>query len=275
MTRGWERQRNILDFTLSSLLRRKGKVAALLLVYTVIVALLASTLLFLSALRREAAAVLADSPEVLVQRMVAGRHDLIPVEYADRLRGIRGVGAVEARLWGYWFDPVTRANYTLLVPAGEGPEPGGVRIGEGISRSRGVLPGDILALKAHDGEPIPLLVEEVLPSGSQLVSADLLLVGEEDFRLLFGIPPGRGHRPGPAGAQPARGRHGRRPDRGAPAGHARGAAQRDPAHLRRPSSTGGAGSPPCCSPGRCWPSSSSPGTRPPGSPPRSGGRSGS
>ncbi len=190
MTRGWERQRNILDFTLSSLLRRRGKVIGLLLVYTAIVALLASTVLYLSSLRREAAAILADCPEVLVQKLVAGRHDLVPAAYAERLRGIRGVSGTQARLWGYWYDPVTRANWTLLVPPDGEPEPGTVRIGAGISRGRGAFPGDILALKTHDGEPYPLAIEAVLSSESELVSADLVLIGAADFRRLFGIPPG-------------------------------------------------------------------------------------
>ena len=37
--------------------------------------------LYTHALRQEAARVLAASPEVILQRMVAGRHDLIPVSY--------------------------------------------------------------------------------------------------------------------------------------------------------------------------------------------------
>ena len=186
----WGRQRNILDFTLSSLLRRKGKNLGLLLVYTLVVAALASVMLFLSSLRREAQLILADCPEILVQRMVAGRHDLVPEAYAQRIRDIRGVSAVRPRLWGYWYDPVTRANYTLMVPAEQGPPPGTVRIGEGISLSRQVYPGDILSIKAYDGEPLPLVVDAVLSHESQLVSADLMLLGGEDFRRLFGIPVG-------------------------------------------------------------------------------------
>ncbi len=186
----WGRQRNILDFTLSSLLRRKGKNLGLLLVYTLVVAALASVMLFLSSLRREASAILADCPEVLVQKMVAGRHDLVPEAYAEKIRDIRGVSAVRSRLWGYWYDPVTRANYTLLVPAEGVPPAGMVRIGEGISRTRQLYPGDILSIKAYNGEPLILAIEAVLAPESELLSADLMLIGAEDFRSLFGIPPG-------------------------------------------------------------------------------------
>ncbi|MBS1125907.1 MAG: hypothetical protein H6Q98_845, partial [Nitrospirae bacterium] len=46
-----EKQRNVIDFTLSSLARRKGKNIALLLVYTLLVFLLASVMFFTHALR--------------------------------------------------------------------------------------------------------------------------------------------------------------------------------------------------------------------------------
>ena len=94
------RQRNVLDFTLSALWRRKGKNLALFVLYTVVVFSLASVMLLTASLKREAGLLLRESPEMVVQRMTAGRHDLIPAEYADRVREIRGVASVAGRLWG-------------------------------------------------------------------------------------------------------------------------------------------------------------------------------
>lgn len=111
-----KKQTALIDFTLASLARRKLKNLGLLLVYTLIVFLLASVMLYTSALRREAAQVLQNSPEVIVQRMVAGRHDLIPPGYLEKLGRIRGVQKKEGRLWGYYYDAVVKANYTFMVP---------------------------------------------------------------------------------------------------------------------------------------------------------------
>jgi len=123
--RTWiDKQRHILDFTLSSLGRRAGKNLALLLVYTALVFILASLMFLTHALKREAALALKNAPDMVVQRMTAGRHDLIPDGYRARVAGIRGVSAVRGRLWGYYFDPVVSANYTLMVP-GEFPHPAG------------------------------------------------------------------------------------------------------------------------------------------------------
>src|SRR5512141_1804521 len=95
-----ERQRYIVDFTLSSLARRKGKNLALLSVYALVVFSLASVLFFTQALRREARAVLRGVPELLVQRVAAGRHDLLPGRWAEVVGGIRGVASARGRLWG-------------------------------------------------------------------------------------------------------------------------------------------------------------------------------
>jgi hypothetical protein len=91
-----EKQRSIIDFTLASLLRRKGKNATLLAVYIMVVFLLASVMFFTQAIRKEAAAVFDDAPELVVQRIVAGRHDLIPLVYVEKLRDIRGVRSVRS-----------------------------------------------------------------------------------------------------------------------------------------------------------------------------------
>ena len=98
--RPWiEKQRYLIDYTLAALARRKARNLGLLAVYALLVFMLASVSLFGQALRQEAAAVLADSPEVILQRLVAGRHDLIPPGYLEKIGRIRGVQHQQGRLW--------------------------------------------------------------------------------------------------------------------------------------------------------------------------------
>lgn len=186
----FERQRNIIDFTLSSLSRRKSKNIALVLVYAFLVFLLASVMFFTHALRREASLVLQGAPEMIVQRMSAGRHEMAPRRYTDALRDIRGVSNVRGRLWGYYFDPFSGANYTLMVPASFSHGEGDIVIGQGIARTRLVSPGDVLPFQRYDGTPAILTVREVLPAASELVSSDLIMLSEAEFRRFFGIAPG-------------------------------------------------------------------------------------
>ena len=182
-----ERQKKIIDFTLSSLMRRKRKNGALVSVYILVVFVLASVMFLTYALKREASLVLKDAPEMIVQRMVAGRTDPIPVGYIDKLKGIRGVSKVRGRLWGYYYDPVIGANYTLMVPEDSGLEKGSIRIGKGISRIRLVDEEDEMEFRANDGTIFSLKVSGILSPESELISSDLVLITEEDFRRLFGI----------------------------------------------------------------------------------------
>jgi len=185
-----ERQKHIIDFTLSTLLRRKGRNASLILVYTLVVFMLASVVFFVQAIKREASVILKDSPDMVIQRMSAGRHELIPVSYMDQIRSIRGVGAVRARLWGYYYDPVVGANYTLMVSEDSGPPAGSIIIGQGVSRARLAFEGDTLEFRSHDGAIIDLGVKSTISRESELVSSDLILVAEQDFRRIFGTPGG-------------------------------------------------------------------------------------
>ncbi|MGE0080535.1 MAG: ABC transporter permease [Thiohalomonadaceae bacterium] len=184
------RQRYLIDYTVAALARRKAKNAGLIAVYTALVFLVASVLLYSHALKREAAYLLQEAPEVVVQKLTAGRHDLVPAPYLEKLRGIRGVRSVEGRLWGYYFDPLVAANFTVMVPRDRALPAGSIVIGEGIARTRGAAEGDVMALRAADGALMLLRVAEVLPRSANILTADLLLVGEADFHALFGIPPG-------------------------------------------------------------------------------------
>jgi len=189
------KQRNILDFTLSSLGRRKGKNLALVVVYTFVIFLLASVMFFAHSIKKEASLILQGAPEMTVQKLVAGRQDLIPTRYVDTIRRIRGVQSVAPRLWGYYLDALSGVNFTLMANADLKDRPGEIVIGNGVSWRSGTGKGkqsirknDIIPFKTYDGSVLTLKVKGILPFASELVTADLILVSEADFRKIFSIP---------------------------------------------------------------------------------------
>src|SRR5450631_1985049 len=185
------RHSNILDFSLSSLLRRKTKNLSLLVVYTLIVFVIASLIFFVQALKREASQVLKEAPDMVVQRMIAGRHDLIPARYGEQISAIRGVTSVSPRLWGYYYDQVFGANYTLLVPEKRVVEPGNIMIGAGVARNQRIQAGDMLTLKTSRNAALLLTVQGIYPGSSELLSSDLIVLSAEDFQEMFNLPPGQ------------------------------------------------------------------------------------
>lgn len=169
-------------------MRRKGKNGALLVVYTLIIFVLASVLFFTHALKREAALVLKDAPEIIVQRTQTGRYHPIPIERGTSIGKINGVISVRPRLWGYQYDSVFQANYTLSVPAENAPPVGSIDIGSGIAKIRDISPEDIIAFTGHDGFPRSYTIREILSDESELLTSDLILLSEEDYRDFSGIP---------------------------------------------------------------------------------------
>ncbi len=188
MTSWIEKQRSILDYTLSSLIRRKGKNISLFIVYTLVVFILASAMFFTEAMKREASLILKGAPEMVVQRLLMGRYDPIPLDYLQKIRGIRGVISADARLWGYYYDPAVGANYTVMAPRNQSIAQGKIIIGKGIARVRMINKGDILSFHAYDGQVRSFTIDGELPAASELVSADLILITEAGFRDLFGFP---------------------------------------------------------------------------------------
>ena len=184
-----ERHKYLIDYTVAALLRRKARTLGLLLVYTLLVFLFSSVLLLSQGLRREAAALLQDAPDVIVQRLIAGRHDLLPAAWLEPLRRIRGVNAVHGRLWGYYYDPAVKANYTLMVAPDRGLATNDILIGAALARIRQLGIGDYFSLPTATGQPLPLKVAGILDPASELVSADLLLLSEAGFRTLSNLPP--------------------------------------------------------------------------------------
>jgi ABC-type lipoprotein release transport system permease subunit len=125
---------------------------------------------------------------MVVQRLLGGRYDPIPVAYAEKISNIRGVISAGPRLWGYYFDPSVGANYTLLSPRNSPPSSAHIIIGNGIARSRIVSRGDIMSFRGYDGLVRNYPVEGLISSESELVSSDLILISEADFRDLFQFP---------------------------------------------------------------------------------------
>lgn len=185
-----EKQRNILDFALSSLLRRWGRNLSLIIIYAAIVFVLASIFFLTHSIKKEASIVLQGSPEIVVQRIVAGRHDLVPEGYTDEIRNIPGVLEVKGRLWGYYFEPATGANYTMVVTDASREKIGTITIGAGVARVAGVQKEDAIPFRSSDGTYTTLEVADIFPRESELISSDLIEIAEEDFRRLFSIPNG-------------------------------------------------------------------------------------
>ena len=194
----------ILDQAIADLRRNPAKTLVVVVVYSLLVAALASLLLYVRACHRESHELLAGSPEIIVQRVRGGRHELTPIEHADVIREIRGVGTVTPRVWGYSYDPPTKATLTFWgaesVPrdslefAGEdldhqGLEEGCV-VGSGLADLRFLGVGDRFPIRRFDGTLFAPRVVGIFTTTSALLTNDLVVLPNADLRRIFGIDDG-------------------------------------------------------------------------------------
>lgn len=204
-----EKQLNILDYALSSLWRRRLKSLSILLVFGAVIFLLASFQMVTQALSDKAKQVLAHTPEITVQKMSAGRQEAIPFAYRDQLAGIFGIRRVVPRIWGYYFDEVRLANYTVMglnvdeMPEGarldttlaSGTMPGATEqgravIGYSITKALDLAGRKTFSLFRPDLSLKPFEVSGEFSRDTDILTNDLIVMSLADARDLFAIPAG-------------------------------------------------------------------------------------
>jgi len=202
MMMGATRHLKILEYALSALWRRKFKALSVVAVFAFTISILASVLLLTRSLRVEASKLLEATPDVVVQRIMAGRHDLIPVERGRDYARMPGVEEVHPRFWGYHYDAVSGSNYTLMSVAEErgdivelieGNMPqniGECALGKGVAYLRSLSIGDELILVNSQNVGVVYDVVGIFLVESSLLTNDLVVMNEGDLIEFFGFPEG-------------------------------------------------------------------------------------
>lgn len=195
------RHLKIIDYAITSLWRRKYKSLAIIIAFTIIVTALASILFFSNSLKIEAAHVLASAPDLIVQRIIGGRHDLIPIEYTDKIKNIPGIGNVSQRYWGYYYDPLTGANYTIQGVEGntqtlqllDGRLPSKndeCAIGAGVAAIKKTGTGGELILVDSSNKGVLYEVVGVFKADSSMLTNDLIVLPNDTVIDFLGYPQG-------------------------------------------------------------------------------------
>ena len=131
------------------------------------------------------------------------------------LSAIFGVRDIVPRIWGYYFDEVKGANYTVLgldsqpdAPGRKaGPRPwpravcrhpgtrGGVLVGRSVRQACREKGSTLLSLFRPDLSQASFEIAGVFKSATDILTNDLIVMHIDDARDLFQISSGHGHRP--------------------------------------------------------------------------------
>lgn len=204
-----EKQLNILDYALSSLWRRRLKSLSVLLVFAAVIFLLASFQMVTQALTDKAKQLLVHTPEITLQQMSAGRQEAIALTYRHQLAEIFGIRKVVPRIWGYYFDEVRLANFTVMgldidempdnallettLLSGTMPgiaEHGKVVVGQSITKALDLGGRLTFSLFRPDLSLKSFEISGEFAPDTDILSHDLIVMNLADARDLFNIPTG-------------------------------------------------------------------------------------
>jgi len=203
---------NLLDYSLFSLRRKVLKNILVFVVFTFVVFLFSSFQLLSKGLTETAARLLESVPDITVQQMSAGRQVSIPIQAREELSVIYGITDIRLRIWGYYFDESSGANYTVvggqdvnlsgilardksvdaddLFIEGRLPvlgERGNVLVSEKVRELLGLNGRSHFSLFRPDLKQSSFEVVGTFSSKLDVVTGDLIFMGLEDARALFDI----------------------------------------------------------------------------------------
>jgi ABC-type lipoprotein release transport system permease subunit len=198
------RHTNILDYALRSIRRRWTFHISVIVIFSIVVFIAASLLFTIKSLSVEAENILTFSPDLTVQYLAGGRQVPIPISISDEIERIPGVKDAGPRVWGYLYDNISGANYTIwgvrhediteLVSKDlsfvegsfwDSGECGKIVVGASLKDTIGLGDRRSLSLTGPSGETKNFTIVGILGLPSSLMTADMIFMSEDDVRDFF------------------------------------------------------------------------------------------
>lgn len=104
----------LIEYAINSLLRQKYKSFFITVILTALVFLLSSLFFITNSIKYELQSTVDSLPEIVVQKVKAGRHYDIDVSAIDDILAITGVNSAVARVWGYYYFENAGVNFSIV-----------------------------------------------------------------------------------------------------------------------------------------------------------------
>ena len=104
----------LIEYAINSLLRQKYKSFFITVVLTALIFLLSSLFFITNSIKYELQSTVNSLPEIVVQKVKAGRHYDIDVNAIDDILTITGVSSAVARVWGYYYFENAGVNFSIV-----------------------------------------------------------------------------------------------------------------------------------------------------------------
>jgi len=104
----------MIGFAINSILRRGVKSFFTLFIFTALIFLLSSILFISNSIKTELELTLKSLPQIIVQKIQAGRHTNIELQRVDKLLEFQGVKSAVPRVWGYYYFAKAGVNFSVV-----------------------------------------------------------------------------------------------------------------------------------------------------------------
>ena len=104
----------LIEYAVNAILRQKYKSIFITIVFTLLTFLLTSIFFITNSIRYELDSTVEALPEIVVQKIKAGRHYDIDVDSIDKILSIAGVSDAVARVWGYYYFENAGVNFSIV-----------------------------------------------------------------------------------------------------------------------------------------------------------------
>ena len=104
----------LIEYAINAILRQKSKSFFTIFVFTFLIFLLSSVFFITNSLKYELDSTLSSLPQIIVQKIKAGRHYDIDESRVDALLEIDGVEDAISRIWGYYYFSNAGVNFSVV-----------------------------------------------------------------------------------------------------------------------------------------------------------------
>ena len=195
----------LVEYAINSLLRQKYKTIFITAILTTLVFLLTSMFFITNSIKYELQSTVDALPEIVVQKIKAGRHYDIDENAADDILDIIGVNSVVARVWGYYYFQNAGVNFSI-VGIDEFEEQyknslshvaktldftaNTMLVGEGVKKSMSEsYYKEYFNFIKPDGTLKKMDISGVFEADTQLESNDMIVMSKESVREIFDMSP--------------------------------------------------------------------------------------
>ena len=102
------------EFSINSIFREKSKNIFIFFVFTLLIFLLSCVMFISKSIKSELNSVVDSLPQIIIEKLKAGRHSDIEASRVDEVLQIAGVVKAEARVWGYYYFKNAGVNFSVI-----------------------------------------------------------------------------------------------------------------------------------------------------------------